>query len=72
MARHLLQNYALQWAIAISLGFLSTRFLQNRLSFFREPNRLSYRTDLVFLLNRLGFFFIIKQGARPQPPIVSC
>jgi len=51
MARYLLQNYSLQWAIAI---LKPTRFLQNRLGFlhnqvgfFTEPIWFLFRTDLI-------------------------
>ena len=53
--------------------------LQNRLDYFTEPAQFFHWTDSVFSLNQLGFFteptrgfFIIKQGAHPQPPVVSC
>ena len=121
MACHLLQNYSLQWAIAISkptrfftdgrLGFFAQPSwffhwtnlvsLQNRLNCFTEPSliawtepssiawtelnwffyridsiilqsRLDYFTEPTRVPNQLRFFFIVKQGARPQPPIVSC
>ena len=46
MARHLLQNYSLQWAIAI---LKPTRF-------FTESTRVFCTIKLVFSLNQLGFF----------------
>ena len=59
MARHLLQNYSLQWAIAIlkpsrfftesTWYFCATKsvFSLNQLGFFSEPTRLLYRTDSI-------------------------
>ena len=46
MARHLLQNYSLQWAIAI---LKPTRFFAESTRFFAQPSRF-------FSLNQLGFF----------------
>ena len=64
MARHLLQNYSLQWVIAI---LKLTRFFaesSSRLGFFAEstrffaqPSRFFHcRTNLVSFQNRLNWF----------------
>jgi len=52
MARHLLQNYSLQWAIAIlkpTLFFteLTWCFLHNQVGFFSEPTWFLFRTDSI-------------------------
>ena len=65
MARHLLQNYSLQWAIAIliptrffaeSTRFFteSTRFFAQQVSFFTEPTWFLFKTNSIGLQNRLN------------------
>ena len=58
MARHLLQNYSLQWVIAIlkPTRFFaeSTRFFAQPSRFFTEPTWFLFKTDSIGLQNRLN------------------
>ena len=58
MARHLLQNYSLQWAIAVlkpTRCFTeSTRFFAQPSWFFAEPTWFLFKTDSIGLQNRLN------------------
>ena len=59
MARHLLQNYSLQWMIAIlaktnSVFYrIDSVFLHNQIGFFTEPTWFLFRTNSIALQNRL-------------------
>jgi len=53
MAHHLLQNYSLQWVIAI----LKSTWL----SFFSEPTQLLYRTDSIAWTEPTWFFFFFTE-----------
>jgi len=71
MARRLLQNHFLQWAIAIfkPTRFFteSTRILHNQVSFFTELIQFLFRTNSITLqnrlnsLNRTAWFFLRNQ-----------
>ena len=58
MARHLLQNYSLQWTIAILRPTqffyrIDPGFLHNQVGCFTEPTWFLFRTDSIALQNRL-------------------